>query len=128
METEVLEVFGKIAAAGIAVLSIINAMDESKGSKSEKRGARNVAIMSTLLKLVTNFPDSRLKFIVLSRPDAFIEFDFKKKQEKLSHTNRITLEWNNRVDIRPIIDRGHGFLRSAMHSFDSDDDETNVFS
>jgi hypothetical protein len=97
--TGALEVFGKIAAAGIAVLSIIDAMDESKGIKSEKRGARNVTILSTLSKLVTDFPDSRLKFIVLSRPDAFIELDFKKMQQKFPHTHRITLEWNNKVDI-----------------------------
>lgn len=116
-----------ITKAGRPVICVLDALDESEDARlhhristSPQQKSQKETIISTLSKLISNFKSSRIKFLVLSRPDPFIELDFRKQQKIYAHTYRILLEWENRADIQLIIDKGLRSLRNALRLYDSD--------
>ena len=114
------EILGKISASGTAVICIVDAMDEAEDTASLYRRDRARSILPMLGNLISNAEESRIKFIVLSRPEPFIELDFRAVQRMVWSTYRIVLELENRADIELLIKKGLESLRNALHAYDSD--------
>jgi hypothetical protein len=116
-------VFSRLAEAGpdiSPIMCLVDAMDESR---DESIGTRNDShnsqtCLEDVLDLfldVTHLPASRIKFLVLSRPNLHVERSFR-------HYHMVVLEKANTKDIEMIVDSGLRALRKAMTSFDSSDE------
>jgi len=124
------KVLNKIGASGTAITWITDGLDESEdhlaGSSSppfSSRGRRKAkTIVATLSKFATDVARSRMKFILLSRPELSIELEISRTQRRFPNTYRIRLQDKNRYDIELLINKGLRKLRNAMCSFDSDDE------
>jgi hypothetical protein len=106
-------------------------MDESADAMIESQAkmpgnSKTGTILQTLWGLGSGLRGSKMKFVVLSRPDAFIEMDFKKIRRTTSETYKIVLEWENQKDIDMIINKGLGTLRRAIDAFDSDSEDDTI--
>jgi hypothetical protein len=72
-------------------------MDESADAMIESQAkvpgnSKTGTILQTLWGLGSGLRGSKMKFVVLSRPDAFIEMDFKNIRRTTSETCKIVLE------------------------------------
>jgi hypothetical protein len=117
------QVLEHICKSGVEVVCIIDAMDESADAMIESqaevpRNSKTGTILQTLWGLGSGLNGSKMKFVVLSRPDAFIEMDFKNIRTTTSETYKIVLEWENQKDIDMIINKRLGTLRRAIDAFD----------
>ncbi|KAG4428205.1 hypothetical protein IFR05_016312 [Cadophora sp. M221] len=105
-----------------SILCVIDAMDESRdtsGLYSPPGLDTSTGHLREILNLfltIVNVPSSRIKVLVLSRPNRQIE-------KSLKHSHRIVLEYANTRDIEMIADAGLKVLRKSMTSFDSSDEE-----
>lgn len=113
-----------ISESDSSVICIIDAMDEASDIESPqsdtKRGSRAGTILHILGKLVSDVKGSRIKFVVLSRPDPVIEMDFIHIQKRHPYTFRIVMDRENSEDIALVIRKGIHALRKAIHYYDSD--------
>jgi len=66
-----MQILLSIAKSGVAALCVVDAMDESEDRKTAEE--QSVTVLSQFSILVSNAPQSRMKFIVLSRPSFDIE-------------------------------------------------------
>lgn len=104
------------------ILCVIDAMDESQdtsGLSSSPGFDTSTEHLEGILNLflsIVNIPSSRIKVLVLSRPNRQIE-------KSLKYSHRIILEYANTKDIEMIADAGLKVLRKSMTSFDSSDEE-----
>lgn len=123
---DMMRMLRKISQSGIAVMCIIDAMDEADPVSDEKSSgyidSRQSTILSVLSKLILDISGSGLKFIVLSRPEALIEREYLQIQRRLSNTFKIVLEHANQNDIQLIIEKGLSAVREAIHAYDSEVD------
>lgn len=93
------------------------------GTPAQGGIARISSILGVLSSLVVGVAESRMKFIVLSRPEPMLELDFLRTQRELKNTFRLTLEYENRPDIEILVSRGIEALKAAIHTYDSDGDD-----
>jgi adenylate kinase family enzyme len=126
--TECQKALEHIANSGMEVICIIDAMDEAEQTESESKakkvgGSRVETMLRTLGSLSTRLKSSKMKFIVLSRPDSYIEVDFNKMRKTGSETYKIVLERENQKDIDMIIGKGLLSLRNAINAFESDSED-----
>jgi hypothetical protein len=111
-EEETMNVLKDIMPTGLSMVFIIDAVDESEDANVAKdrdfleQGTEQGTILSTLSKVAVATPQSRVKFLMLSRPHPFIELDFARLHHKSRNTFKIVLEKENRGDIDRIIERG----------------------
>ena len=117
--TEASKILEEISASGTTIVCIIDAMDEAKAVTVPHDHKRTKTILAMLCDLISNVKGSRIKFIVLSRPDPLIELDFSRVQRKLPNAFRVLLEKENKADIELLINKGLGTLRNAIHAYDS---------
>jgi len=118
------QVFSRLAGAGpeiSPIMCIVDAMDESRDRSSGTANDyhNSQASLEDILDIfldVTDLPASRIKFLVLSRPNLRIEKSFR-------HYHRVVLEYANLEDIETIVDSGLRALRKAMTSFDYSDED-----
>lgn len=127
------KILERISASGTSITCIVDAMDEAESSLNGVTGtpaqggiARISSILGVLSSLVVGVAESRMKFIVLSRPEPLLELDFLRTQRKLNNTFRITLEYENRPDIEILVSRGIEALKAAIHTYDSDADDVEL--
>jgi hypothetical protein len=116
-------VFSRLAEAGpdiSPIMCLVDAMDESRdeslGTLNDSHNSQ--ACLEDILGLfldITHLPASRVKFLVLSRPNLQVERSFR-------HYHMVVLEKANTKDIEMIVDSGLRALRKAMTSFDSSDE------
>ncbi|KAK3299555.1 uncharacterized protein B0H64DRAFT_371884 [Chaetomium fimeti] len=128
-EAITLDILGRVSASGTSIICIVDAMDEAKPTTeamlrgaAAQRKSRILTILGALARLVVGVEGSRMKFVLLSRPEPLLELDFLRAQRKLEHTFRITLENANRTDIEVLVTRGVASLQAAIHTYDSDSD------
>jgi hypothetical protein len=123
------QILERVAAAGTSIICIVDAMDEARsnnetilrGSNAERRG-KILTTLGALARFVVGVEESKMKFILLSRPEPLIELDFVRAHRKLENTFRITLERENGTDIEVLVDQGITSLQAAIHTYDSDSD------
>ncbi|CAN9313452.1 unnamed protein product [Alternaria alternata] len=121
------QVFEHISNSGVEVVCIIDAMDEAADATTESQvkscgESRMRSILDTLYSLGSGLGDCKMKFVVLSRPDASIEMDFKKIRKTSIRTYKIVLERENQKDVNMLIEKGLHALHRAIGAFDSDSD------
>ncbi|OIW22746.1 hypothetical protein CONLIGDRAFT_687165 [Coniochaeta ligniaria NRRL 30616] len=123
------KILERISATGTPIICIVDAIDEAEPdlngvarTPAHGRTARISSILGVLSSLVVGVAGSRMKFIVLSRPEPLLELDFLRAQRKLESTFRVTLEYENRTDIEILVSRGIESLKAAIHAYDSDSD------
>jgi hypothetical protein len=126
---ELEEMLNKTVVSGVEIICILDGLDESENN--EQRGKTRQTIFAALLKLVSDLPDSRLKFIILSRPTTDIERVFAQQAKCASHDtgehkrcHKIILQEENLKDIETIVDNGLRSLQEALHSFSWSNDES----
>jgi hypothetical protein len=116
-------VFSRLAEAGpdiSPIMCLVDAMDESRDESIDtcNDSHNSQTCLEGILDLfldVTHLPASRIKFLVLSRPNLHVERPFR-------HYHMVVLEKANTKDIEMIVDSGLRELRKAMTSFDSSDE------
>ncbi|KAI1375915.1 hypothetical protein F4677DRAFT_105345 [Hypoxylon crocopeplum] len=123
------EILERISATGTSIICIVDAMDEARpdtkamlNGAGAQRHTRVNTILGALSSLMIGVEGSRMKFVVLSRPEPLLELDFLRAQRKLENTFRITLEHENRADIEVLVNRGIESLQAAIHTYDSESD------
>ncbi|KAH0593772.1 hypothetical protein MHUMG1_08523 [Metarhizium humberi] len=100
------------------IISVIDALDESRqrDDEFESSGMFMEAVIK-IFKSIVEGPRSRVKLVVLSRPNKSIEQAFKS-------CYRILLENENTNDISAIVDARLQCLQRSVHSADTSEDET----
>ncbi|KAJ6184434.1 hypothetical protein N7519_005735 [Penicillium mononematosum] len=118
-----------ISATGLSIVCIVDAMDEAAGITNASKACRKPRARSVLYllgRLLSIIGDSKLKFIVLSRPDPAIEMDFSGIRRRCSDTYKVVLEHENEPDIHLVIEKGLHLLQETIHAYDSDDDTSRI--
>jgi len=121
-----IRILESVSASGVAVICVVDAMDESEDSHNQvKSSSRSRTMLSFFSRLVSASLDARIKFVMLSRPDPFIEVEFRriKHESSIISTYRIVLEQENTGDIELIINKGLKSIQRAIHTCDSDQDD-----
>lgn len=115
----------KISGTGLSIVCIVDAMDEAKGlDQLDSRDVRRArTILSQLGNLLSKVRDSRMKFIVLSRPDPAIEIDYSDIKRRCYNIFKVVLEHENEGDIHYVIEKGIGSLQNAIHAYDSEEND-----
>jgi hypothetical protein len=128
--TEFNRALEKISESGTSVICIIDAMDEAKEAPVVSTGrpevSRTGTILKTLWSLMSGTKSSKIKFIVLSRPDPLIEMDFYHIRKTFPDTYKIVLEHENHCDIDLVIGKGLRTLNEAIYAYDSDLEDDGV--
>ncbi|KAJ5142357.1 hypothetical protein N7526_003352 [Penicillium atrosanguineum] len=115
----------EISATGLPMVCIVDAMDETHALVNDPKickTCRPRSIMYLLTTLIYDIQQSKMKFIVLSRPDPVIEMDFVGFQSCCLDAYRIVLELENKNDINMVIDRGLESLRESLHAYESEEE------
>lgn len=120
-----------IGKSGMEVVCIVDAMDEARDPliQTEKKGEEDTragTMLKTLGDLSVRLKSSKMKFLVLSRPDPYIEMDFNKIRKTTSEAYKIVLGLENQGDIDTIIEKGLVSLRRAIQALDSDSEDDNI--
>jgi hypothetical protein len=123
------KILERISSTGTSIVFIIDGLDEATpelrqvvGTDTCRKPSRIRTILGVLSNLVVGIAVSRMKFIVLSRPEPQIEMDFVRTKRKLGATFRITLEDTNQGDIDVLVRRGLEDLKGAMRTYHDDSD------
>lgn len=104
----------KVVEQGIPILSIVDAIDESDNRRDSE--IRRQDVLQNFLKMVTEIPNSKAKFIILSR--SFPEIDDQLLQPRWRNfVQGIKMQENNSKAILQIVDSGMKSLRQQMGKF-----------
>lgn len=114
-------VFSFIANASVSALCLIDAMDESDDDQSK---GRRKHVLSFFASAMWKNANSRLKFLILSRPEHDIEMFFTRLQNSYHQLGVIKLHESNEEAIRIIIDSGIDSLERDMRPSEYSDDES----
>ncbi|KAH5423486.1 hypothetical protein HBI23_198590 [Parastagonospora nodorum] len=118
-------IFAAIANAGVSILCLIDAMDESEDEESKMARKH---ILRFLAKTTLDHEDSRVKFVILSRPEYDIEGFFTYFHENYDDLGVIKMHEANHEAVRIIVDVGIESLVKSMRPFElsPDDDDENA--
>jgi hypothetical protein len=120
------KILSEIAGTGRDIVCIVDALDEAAHAETRQEKTDRRCRQSTVLGLcnqwATATPNSRMKFIVLGRPEPAIELDFHRVRKNTRQAFRICLEEQNEEDINRFIDDELEKLRDILHGDVSDDD------
>ncbi|KAH6476019.1 hypothetical protein HBI59_006010 [Parastagonospora nodorum] len=118
-------IFAAIANAGVSILCLIDAMDESEDEESMMARKH---ILRFLAKATLDYEDSRIKFLILSRPEHDIEGFFTYFHENYDDVGVIKMHEANQEAIRIIVNVGIESLVKSMRPFElfPDDDDENA--
>ncbi|KAJ5585583.1 uncharacterized protein N7459_005383 [Penicillium hispanicum] len=118
-----------ISQTGLSIVCIIDAMDEAASLMNAPKAHhahRTRSVLFLVGSLLNKIPNSKLKFIVLSRPDPAIEMDFSGIRKRCPDTYKVVLEHENEPDIHLVIEKGLESLQETIHAYDSDEDGSSV--
>ncbi|KAJ5963990.1 uncharacterized protein N7479_003866 [Penicillium vulpinum] len=118
-------VLGAISATGLSIICIIDAIDEAAGvidTSKAHHTYRARSLLSLLGNLLSKIGDTKLKLIVLSRPDPAIEMDFSGIRRRCSNAYKVVLEHENQLDVQLVVEKGLRLLQETIHAYDSDDE------
>jgi hypothetical protein len=119
--SSLMEVLTSIVVSGIVGVCVVDAMDESEDkAQADQRRSTVLRYFSTL---VSDIPESRMKFLVLSRPYPDIEQQFTRMRDYKHNVQTIILEHENSAAIEKIVTSGMKSLYKAMHPLDISDED-----
>jgi len=109
-----------IAASGVRIICVVDAMDESEDQEAAEQQRRTV--LNHFSVLVSEIPTSRMKVVVFSRPSPDIEQQFWRHRLTYGNLSTVILEHENGPTIRTIVDAGVESLRQALNPFNDNDE------